>query len=119
MKLSSPSSLSSSSALTTSGGSSDLQDRLSAAASSIATSDGSGLLDLDQDPPLSRSTGVGMAHPSMRASSTESLHPDSQLLVEPTGKSVDLLDVVDRFAATGGVDDATSFSNRRRNVSVS
>ena len=112
MKLSSPSSLSSSSALTTSGGSSDLQDRLSAAASSIPTSDGSGILDLDQDPPLSRSTGVGMAHPSMRPSSTESLHPDSQLLVEPTGKSVDLLDVVDRFAATGGVDDAASFSNR-------
>ena len=31
--------------------------------------------------------------------------------MEPTGKSVDLLDVVDRFNSTCGVDDAASFSN--------
>ena len=54
-------------------------------------------MGLDQDPPLSRSTGVGMVNPSMRAPSTESIHPNSQLLVEPTGKSVDLLDDFDSF----------------------
>ena len=45
MKVSSPSSLSSSSNLTASGGSSDLQVHLSATSSSIPTSDGAGIWD--------------------------------------------------------------------------
>ena len=111
MKLS-PSSLSSSSFFTASGGSSDLQDRLSAAASFIPCRDEAEILGLDQAHPLSRSTGIGMDNPFMRAPSTESIHPDSQILMEPTGKSVDCLDEVDRFSTTGGVDDTASFSNR-------
>ena len=112
MKLSLPSSLSSSSDTTTSGDSIDLQDCLTAASSFIPVSDGAGIFGLDQDPSLSRLTEVGMTNPSMRVSSTESLHPDSKLLVEPAGKSVDSFDVVDRFTSAGGVDDTDSFSNR-------
>ena len=48
----------------------------------------------------------------MRVLSTNIIHTDSQLLVESTDKSVDYLDVIDRFTSTGGVDDDASFSNR-------
>ena len=80
---------------TPSGGSSDLQDRLTAAVSSIHTSDGARIFELDQDPSLSLLTEVGMANPSMCAPSTRSSHSDSQLLEELTGKSADSLDMVD------------------------
>ena len=68
---------------------------MTAAVSSIHTSDGARIFELDQDPSLSLLTEVGMANPSMCAPSTRSSHSDSQLLEELTGKSADSLDMVD------------------------
>ena len=78
MKLSPPSSLSSSSSPPLSGGSSDLQDRLTATTASISIGIGNDqeFIGLDQDPYLAVSSVDGMDPPAMRVQSTDSLHDD-------------------------------------------
>ena len=113
MKLSPPSSLSSSSDPPLSSGLCDLQDRLPAATASIpiGIDNDQGFRGLDQDPSLAVSIGDGVAPPAMRVQSTDRIHDDEQLLGNPTGKSVDFSESPLRFASVREGNDTASFVN--------
>ena len=113
MKLSPPSSLSSSSDPPLSSGLSDLQDRLTAATASISIGidNDQGFRGLDQDLSIAGSSGDGVAPPAMRVQSTDRVQDDKQLLGDPTGKSVDFSESPLRFASVREGNDAASFVN--------
>ena len=113
MKLSPPSSLSSSSDPPLSSGLSDLQDRLTAATASISIGidNDQGFIGLGQDPSLAISSGDGVTPPVMRVQSTDSLHDDKQLLGDPTGKSVDFTESPPRYTSIRKGNDTASFVN--------
>ena len=91
MKLSPPSSLSSPSDPYISSCSSDLQDRLTEATASIfiGIDNDQEFIGLGQDPSLAVLSGIGMASPVMRVTSTENIQGGKQLLGDPTGKLAD------------------------------
>ena len=111
MKLSPPSSISSSSDPPLLGGSSDLQDRLTAVTASISFGLGNdqGFIGLGQDPSLTVSSVDGIGPPAMRVQSTDSLHNDKQILGDPTGKLLDVSESSPRFTSVREGIDAASF----------
>ena len=113
MKLSPPSSISSSSDPPLLSGSSDLQDRLTAVTASISFGLGNdqGFIGLGQDPSLTVSSVDGIGPPAMRVQSTDSLHNDKQILGDPTGKLLDVSESSPRFTSVREGIDAASFVN--------